>query len=44
MKFLIIFSGQYIQFLRGIQTLKERLNGIVKFQDLLLAVRLEVSK
>ena len=36
------FSGQYNQFLRDSQKLVERVNGIIKFQDLLLAVRLEV--
>jgi len=34
-------NGQYNQFLRDSQKLVERVNGIIKFQDLLLAVRLE---
>jgi len=36
------FSGQYDQFLRDRQKLVERVGGIVKFEDLLLAVELEV--
>ena len=36
------FSGQYDQFLRDRQKLVERVDGIVRFQDLLLAVELEV--
>ena len=38
----LCFSGQYDQFLRDRQKLVERVDGIVRFQDLLLAVELEV--
>lgn len=41
--FWFIFSGQYDQFLRDRQKLVERVDGIVRFQDLLLAVELEVK-
>lgn len=37
-------NGQYDQFLRDRQKLVERVDGIVRFQDLLLAVELEVAK
>lgn len=39
----LCFSGQYDQFLRDRQKLVERANGIVRYQDLLLAVQLEVN-
>lgn len=41
-RLLAILSGQYNQFLLDKQKLIERVDGIVKFQDLLLAVLLEV--
>ena len=41
--FWFIFSGQYDQFLRDRQKLVERVDGIARFQDLLLAVEIEVK-
>ena len=39
----LCFSGQYDQFLRDRRKLVERADGIVRYQDLLIAVQLEVN-